>query len=104
MAIDFRLDSLVYVQARFQYDILLKHALKCNIMYSQTGFLFVLPPFTHAGGLTIGQLVGIIVGSIIGCFILFCIPFGILIYLCNKCLAAHQSRVNVEALDVHIPQ
>ena len=103
--IDFRLDSLVYVQARFRYDILslLKRALKCNIMYSQAGFLFVLPPFTHAGGLTTGQLVGIIVGSIVGFFILFCIPFGILIYLCNKCLAARRSRENLEAsyIDVH---
>ena len=34
--IDFRLDSLLHVQARFPYDILglLKRALKCNIMYS----------------------------------------------------------------------
>ena len=61
-------------------------------MYRQAVFLFVLPPFTHAGGLTIGQFVGIIVGSAIGFFILFCIPFGILIYLGNKCLAARQPR------------
>ena len=35
-----------------------------NIMCNETCFLFVLSLLTHAGGLTIGQLVGIIVGIV----------------------------------------
>ena len=63
----------------------------------------MLSPFTHAGGLTTGQLVGIIVGSIIGFFILITIPTFILICICLKHKAACPSTStsgNVMAFDV----
>lgn len=56
---------------------------------------------TRAGGLTIGQLLGIIFGSVIGFTILLVIFMVILIYMCHRHSAAHQSRVNVEASEDH---
>ena len=56
--------------------------------------------FTHAGGLTTGQLVGVIVGSIVGFIVLIiislCILACILIYIRGKRLAARRTRENVE--------
>ena len=58
---------------------------------SQFSFLCCLL-FTHAGGLTNDQRVGIIVGSVIGLSILFIICMVIPILICNKRLAARQPR------------